>query len=150
MIVYRITHIKYANQLIGSGVANRWNLPGQFVIYTASSKSLACLENLVYSSGETLRSGLFKCLEIFIPENLSINTVFLKDVSGNYNSEEGRILTQEIGNKWYSQNKDLLLKVPSAIIQSEYNFVINTRHHDFKKVKIIRSYQFVFDKRLGK
>ena len=150
MTVYRITHIKYANQLIGSGVANRWNLPGQFVIYTASSKSLACLENLVYSSGETLRSGLFKCLEIFIPENLSINTVFLKDVPGNYNSEEGRILTQEIGNKWYSQNKDLLLKVPSAIIQSEYNFVINTRHHDFKKVKIIRSYQFVFDKRLGK
>ena len=131
-------------------MANRWNLPGQFVIYTATTRSLACLENLVYTSGETLGSGLYVCLEIFIPDNALIATVTLKEIPLNMNREELKIATREIGNKWYTLNKELLLKVPSAIIPSENNIVINTRHTDFKRVKIINQGQFVFDKRLMK
>ena len=150
MTVYRIIHTKYAEHLIASGLSNRWNLSGQFVIYTSTSKALACLENLVYASGETLRSGLYRCLEIFIPDTVTITTILLKELPDNFNNEELRALTQKIGNNWYTQNKHLLLKVPSAIIPSENNVIINSKHDDFKKVKINKTEKFVFDKRLKK
>ncbi len=47
MIVYRITHKKFSDKLMASGIENRWNTSGQLVIYCSSNKALACLENLV-------------------------------------------------------------------------------------------------------
>ena len=60
------------------------------------------------------------------------------------------MITKEIGNTWYTANKNLLLQVPSAIIISENNFIINTLHDDFKKVKITSIEPFGFEKRLRK
>lgn len=44
--------------------------------------------------------------------------------------------------------KHLLMQVPSATVQGEYNYLINPKHKDFKKIKLIKSEQFVFDERL--
>ena len=54
MLVYRITKTMYADRLVASGGAARWNSRGQFVIYTAATRALACLENVVHRSGEGL------------------------------------------------------------------------------------------------
>ena len=45
MLVYRIVLEKYAS-LYASGVEGRWNSSGAKVLYTASSRELACLENV--------------------------------------------------------------------------------------------------------
>jgi RES domain-containing protein len=55
MEVFRIAAPKYAQRLSASSVANRWNLAGQFVLYTASSASLACLKNVVHRGTEGLQ-----------------------------------------------------------------------------------------------
>jgi RES domain-containing protein len=52
MEVYRISLARWTTALTASGNAARWNSKGKFVIYTASSAALACLENVVYRSGE--------------------------------------------------------------------------------------------------
>lgn len=150
MTVYRITHKKFSEKLIASGIENRWNLAGQFVIYTSASKALACLENLVHTNGEVLGSNLYICMEIFIPENAEITIVALKDLPQNFTDEKRKEITKEIGNNWYIANKHLLLQVPSAIIPAENNFIINTLHEDFTKVKITDRQPFSFDPRLGK
>jgi RES domain-containing protein len=150
MIVYRITHKDFSNKLIPSGIENRWNLAGQFVIYTSASKALACLENLVHASGETLGNDLYLCLEIFIPQSAGTTIISLKDLPADFTGEEGKLVTTEIGNEWYISNSNLLLQVPSAIIPSENNIIINTRHNDFRKVKIKAREQFKFDIRLIK
>jgi len=56
---------------------------------------------------------------------------------------------QAIGSRWYQSESSLILKVPSAVIPQEYNYVINTRHKDFrKKVKLVDSEVYFWDKRI--
>ena len=150
MTVYRITHKKFSDKLVASGIENRWNTSGQFVIYTSQSKALACLENLVHTNGETLGNDFYVCMEIFIPEDAGITVITLKDLPSNFTNEKNIMITKKIGSNWYGANKNLLLKVPSAIIISENNLIINTLHSDFKKVKISAVEPFNFDKRLAK
>jgi len=40
------------------------------------------------------------------------------------------------------------VQVPSAVVQGEFNFLLNPAHKDFKKVKILKTEAFAFDKRL--
>ena len=58
MIVYRLTHAKYADQLSSSGAANRWNQAFQFVIYCSENISLCALELLAHTNG--IRSNNFQ------------------------------------------------------------------------------------------
>jgi RES domain-containing protein len=148
MIVYRITHQKFADKLVASGIDNRWNLSGQFVIYTSANRALACLENLVHTNGESLSSDLYMCLSILIPGNAGVTNISLKELPQNFANEKRIAITKEIGNKWYKANNHLLLQTPSVIIPSENNFMINTMHDDFKKIKIVGKDEFKFDERL--
>ena len=50
MQVFKICRKAHAN-LSASGIENRWNRKGQFVIYTAESRSLATLEMVAHRSG---------------------------------------------------------------------------------------------------
>ena len=54
MLIYRITKTQYADRLVVSGGVACWNERGQHVIYTATNRILACLENVVHRSGEGL------------------------------------------------------------------------------------------------
>ena len=69
----------------------------------------------------------------FFSETAVATVVTLKDLPDDFTDEQQIITTQLIGSKWYMANKDLLLEVPSAIIPSENNFIINTMHEDLKK-----------------
>jgi RES domain-containing protein len=53
-----------------------------------------------------------------------------------------------MGDEFIKQNQSLLLKVPSAVIHEEYNFLVNPLHPDFKKVKLTKTKSFWPDKRL--
>jgi RES domain-containing protein len=41
-----------------------------------------------------------------------------------------------------------VLKVPSAVVPGEYNFLLNPNHKYFQKVKILNIESFTFDERL--
>ena len=56
-------------------------------------------------------------------------------------------LTQPRGSAWYEAGKAALLKVPTAVVPEEFNFVQNARHPDFPKVKIVRREPFRYDHR---
>ena len=70
MLVYRIVLAKYANKLVASGRAARWNPNEVDMVCTASSRSLACLENVVHRNQVGL-SQLFSVLTIEFPNSLA-------------------------------------------------------------------------------
>lgn len=146
MLVYRITKAKYASELIASGFRNRWNDDGQYVIYTSDSRALACLENLVHrsNSGNDL---LFKTMIILIPDELPVLTVQEKDLPKNWKKGYCEACLR-MGKKWYIENKFPMLKTPSSVIPNEWNYILNTRHQDFSKIKLIGTEGFLFDERL--
>ena len=100
------------------------------------------------------RSGInilnpYKTVEIFIKDSTLIKEINIKDLPKNWMSIEAYVELQEIGSKWYNSMESLVLKVPSAIIKEEYNFIINTKHPLFSKnIKIEKIEDFVWDRRL--
>ena len=54
----------------------------------------------------------------------------------------------DIGAEWLQRGAALILAVPSAIIETEFNDLINPRHPDFARLKINPPKPFNFDGRL--
>lgn len=149
MIVYRITTKALSSSLKASGNPARWNTHNKYVIYTSSSRALACLENMVHRSGEGL-NNLFKVVVIEIPDRIRITKINLKNLPAKWYDYHNYHLTQDIGDKWMKKNQTCILQVPSAIIKEEYNFLINPAHRNSKLIKITRIEDFEFDFRLKK
>lgn len=151
MEVYRITHTKWADKLVGSGYPARWNSSGLFVIYAAENISLACLENLVHRNGFGLDAD-FSLMTITIPDEIPIvelKSAILPD-NWNENDENAHLICRKYGDAWVRSQKSAVLIVPSAIIENEKNIIINTNHFDFSKIKITKIQPFSFDKRFSK
>ena len=148
MEVFRIVHTKWANSLTASGYAARWNSSGIFMIYAASTCSLACLENLVHRNGFG-NDADYSLLTISFPDSVSTLEIDLKDLPKNWNdiTENGHLICRVIGDNWIRNQKSAVLLVPSAIIPDEKNVLINPNHRDFKKIKY-KVFPFEFDKRL--
>jgi RES domain-containing protein len=147
MKVYRITLEKWSRNLTASGFPARWNSHGRFVIYTANSRALACLENVVHRSGEGLNQ-LFKVMIIDIPEDLLIKILPVETLPDNWASLEMYQNCQQIGDNWLNSVESAVLQVPSAIIPNECNFLLNPAHPDFSKIKLIATEDFIFDSRV--
>lgn len=149
MIVYNIRKSKYESSLKSSGVANRWNKNEEFVIYSAEAISLATLELAAHRNAIEINSG-YKLLFI----NLDIsehNITELKEdaLPINWKSIESYPALQNLGSQWYLEKKSLILKVPSALIPWEHNYIINVNHPDLsKKVSILSTEDFSWDHRL--
>lgn len=119
------------------------------VIYTAGSRALACLENIVHRSGEGNNDD-YKIMIIEVPDTTIISEIKKEQLQKNWNEFTSYKYCRKFGDEWISNCETLILKVPSAIIPEENNYLINPNHKDFKKVKLIRTESFAFDKRLKK
>jgi RES domain-containing protein len=151
MFVYRLSQSRYANSLIAPGISARWNSSGQNVIYTGGSLALSCLEILAHKTGASLSSGDFSVAIIRIDDSLLIEQINSDDLqvrSIEWYKIDQYPLTQEIGGKWLRDGRSAILKVPSVIIDQEYNYLINPAHPDFSKVEIAQVSKFTFDPRL--
>jgi RES domain-containing protein len=146
MKVFRISALKYADGLQASGIVARWNREGQKVIYTSESRSLACLENVAHRSNKGLR-GLFKTLVIEIPDYLKIELTEEKNLPAGWNKTDNYRGCQEIGSLWFSSGKTAILKVPSAMVPQESNYILNTLHPDFQSIRLVNAEEFYFDSR---
>ena len=147
MLVYRITLSKYAGELVASGRAACWNPNDVEMIYTASSRSLACLENAVHRDQIGL-SALYSILTINCPDDLKTDKIDLDSLPQNWSDYNQMHITQAIGEKWIRSNNAAILCVPSSIITEEINYLLNPKHADFKLIKIVSSQPFVFDRRI--
>lgn len=147
MTVYRICLEKWAHQLTASGFPARWNSKGTFVIYTAGSRALACLENVVHRSGEGLNKD-FRVMVINIPDTLQITEIYKENLPENWTSIQAYSDCQKIGDTWIRERKTAVLRIPSSIIQKEYNYLINPNHPDFQQIKLAQIEPFIFDSRI--
>ncbi len=148
MEVFKICREKYSKSLTASGASNRWNKKDEFVIYTASSRSLSTLELIVHRSGINIKHP-YKLLVISIKDKTQIKEVNIENLPANWKTIEAYIELQEIGSHWYNSNETLILRVPSVIITQEFNYIINTKHPLFKKNIVLKSKEeFNWDKRL--
>ena len=149
MIVYRIVHKTLPDLLAGSGNEGRWCAAGRKVIYTSSSVSLCCLENLLRLGGSGFSSDF---LTIFyeIPDDIKLEEVLVRRLKIDWRLKVNYSYCQGIGHEWIDKKEALVLKVPSAIIPDEFNYIIKTSSSDITKLKVVDQKIFLPDERLDK
>lgn len=150
MVVYRITLPEYADDLSGEGsrlYGSRWNHKGFYCLYAAESRALAMLEYAVNTRLQDIPASL-SVISYNIPDN--IHTISVEELPHNWNSPIVDDNTRNFGTTLLKEAKHITIKIPSVIIPEEYNFLINPKHPDMKKVAIANISDFSFDVRLKK
>ena len=150
MIVYRIASKKHSDDLTGAGAAmygGRWNKKGTPVLYTGESKEIALLETIAHTPPMFVPKLDIITLEI--PDD-SIKVIEHEELPPNWRIYPAPAILSEIGERWVNSAETIALKVPSCIIHSAKNVILNCRHIEYKKVKIIDKRNFKFDSRLVK
>ena len=151
--IWRIDKKRHsASSFSGEGAAlygGRWNPQGVRVVYASQTLALAALEKFVHLEG--VAGGInFVSFKIDVPESVKIKHVELSQLPKNWRSVPAPASTREIGLNWTQKNESAILRVPSTIITSEYDYLINQLHADFKSLKISKPAPFSFDPRLWK
>ncbi|MDZ7935713.1 MAG: RES family NAD+ phosphorylase [Emticicia sp.] len=149
MEVFRLSSAKYANDLSGTDAkihGGRWNRKGDAVLYTAGTKALALVEVLVHTTNAFLPIN-YQLITLYITDD-SVLTIPTKSLPEDWNHTEPSDSTTKISTDWLRTSEYLTLRVPSVVVEGEYNYLINPAHADFTKIKILRSEAFNFDNRL--
>ena len=147
---WRIVKAKHASQAFdGEGAreyGGRWNSPGIPMIYTSATMSLAALEMLVHlgRSRSLPEYVVFSCR---FSESL-IESLDRTALPGHWRAYPAPSELAALGDSWIKRGRSPVLRVPSAVIDSESNFLLNPQHPDFPKIKISSSEPFQLDLRL--
>jgi RES domain-containing protein len=147
MEVYRISILKYSERLVASGLPARWNPRGIRMIYTAGTRALACLENVVHRNS-TGSAEIFRTMVIEIPTLIPIEQITATDLSADWAAFHNQPITQDFGEQWARSGRSAVLRVPSAIIPEEFNYLLNPDHPHFSQIVLKETEPFVFDARI--
>ncbi|MGD0156392.1 MAG: RES family NAD+ phosphorylase [Terracidiphilus sp.] len=129
----------------GLYAAGRWNHLGAAMIYTATSRALAALEFFVNLQPIEAPDNLLMA-EASVPDT-SVEVIGLDVLPRNWrglNNERCR----DLGSEWAASLRSVALKVPSAVVDGDWNVLLNPKHRDFGKVKIGPAKPFRFDERM--
>ena len=150
MLVYRIAKTKYVHNLSGIGAreyGGRWNNKGIGIIYTSENRALATVEYVVHVPLSCVpRDMSIATLEI--PDDITPKKISISALPANWRDYPAPPETAEIGTRWALANDTLLLRVPSAVVEHEFNILINPSHPDMKHVSISRTERYRLDVRL--
>ncbi|MDZ4793985.1 MAG: RES family NAD+ phosphorylase [Bacteroidota bacterium] len=152
MIVYRLSKKKYSADLSGRGAekaGGRWNSKGLPIVYTSESRALCTTEIAVHSPLGNIPTDYY-LTTIEIPPTASILEIKQAELLKDWKAIPHSNSTQLIGDRFLFENKFLVLKVPSVVVQGDFNYLLNPAHRLFQKVKITNTALFEFGERLFK
>ena len=147
---WRIVKRRYAATAFdGEGArlfGGRWTSPGVAVVYIASSRSLAALEMAVHLDRSTLLSTF-----VLIPckfDDRLVLRVPRRTLPVDWRRDPPPPSLAEIGDRWVKTATTAVLEVPSAVIEAEWNYLLNPAHPDFAHIKVGDPESFEFNPRL--
>ena len=133
----------------GLHAAGRWHVKGQRVVYAASSLALAALEVFVHL-GRAHAGVRWVMFEIVIPDEVAVEARAAARLPRGWRSEPPIAAATRIGTDWLRVGASAVLRLPSAIIPTESNLLLNPLHADFRKLRLCKARPFEFDARLWK
>lgn len=83
-----------------------------------------------------------------IPAGLAIEQVEPDLLTSNWRDDPPPADLAVIGEQWVDNGNSAVLRVPSAVIDEEWNYLLNPEHTDFPQIAIGVPKPFRFDARL--
>lgn len=125
----------YAGTLV---IAQLWNPAGIGMLYCASSVSLAVLEILVHTDKATIPDDyVWSRASVDSFQSLNVNTEYIHDVS----------YTRNVGMRWARAGLEPGVMVPSVVVPSEMNILLNPLHDYYSDIFWQDPVSFAFDPR---
>lgn len=150
--IWRLLKTRFASSAFdGEGArlyGGRWSSPGTRVAYASNSASLAILEVLVHLDASQMLSS-YSLIAASVPDEL-IQELPPRALPSNWRVYPAPAETAMIGDAWVRSGSSVVLRVPSVLVDAEYNFLVNPAHADFSKVVVGDAVPYVFDHRLRK
>lgn len=148
MILYHLEKWKYKDVWPPEGTLHadgRWNIPGQWIVYTSPTISLAKLEILANERNLPIKRV---CVTIEISDTVDIYIINTKKLPRDWMNKPYPSGLNALTSEFLKKGK-LIMQVPSAQSYTEYNYLLNVRHPEFYRlVKVIDVREEPFDKRL--
>ncbi len=125
----------------------RWNSRGVAVVYLSEHQSLAALEIFVHLQPLPPQS---RYLAYFVEwEEAEMEVLAPKKLPPDWRASPPGPATMSIGDRWVREARSVVLAVPSVILPSERNFLLNPAHPRFRQLRREKPVEFAFDNRLG-
>lgn len=125
--------------------ARRWNHLGTAMVYCATSPALAALEFFVNLEPNEAPDDLLLA-EATIPDELAVQ-LKLELLPADWR-ELNNPVCRDLGSGWAASGRSVVLRVPSAVVDGDWNVLLNPWHPDFGKVELVAPRQFRYDERM--
>ena len=149
---WRIVKARHAAKAFDGGGARleggRWNSPGTPVVDTFGSAALAAFELLVHLGRGSILSAYVLIACTF--EEALVSRLDDKRLPTNWRLYPAPPELQLIGDEWVKAGRSAVLKVPSAVIATDANCLLNPRHPDFPSIRVSNPQPFEYDPRVMK
>ena len=141
-----------AHDLSGRGAelsGGRWNRKGTPVVYASTSRALACLETVVHLTQTPLPLNRY-LIEIVVPRNVwDAATDFDAARAVGWDAEPAGKVSLDWGTAWAKGTSTLLARVPSVVVEEEFNVLINPMHSDLSLVRARKVRRWLYDGRFA-
>lgn len=153
MILYRFSRKEHGGDLSGKGAelyGGRWNSKGVPVTYCSESRALAVTEMVAYTPPGLIPEGYVLNI-IETPDDPSyLCSIKAEELPEDWKKYPHRKETKFLGDAFLKEKNCLIVQVPSALVDGEFNYLLNPRHSHFSKIKLQEVLPFNFNERLFK
>ncbi len=123
----------------------RSNTCGQAIIYAAETVAGALLKILVH--GKRQLGSHYVVYRLVFPKRI-VAEIQLSVLPQHWRSAPPPAELGQIGDRWCSEQTSAMLRVPSAVVPLEANYLINPAHRDHRLIQIEGPIDDVMDERL--
>lgn len=127
----------------------RWNEKDFALLYTSTTRALACLETVVHlnTSGLPLNRYL---VEVTIPH--PVWTAAQRETEATlpvgWDAEPASLTSIGFGTDWITRNSSALLVVPSVMVPEEFNVLVNPAHPAAAGIRCRKVRRWLYDARM--
>jgi RES domain-containing protein len=150
MLVWRMVRRSYVSTAfsgIGASlIGGRWNPVGVPMVYCSEGVAVAAWELFVNVDRRIPPRDLV-LIPVEIPSVLRIEEIDLLSLPRNWRKHPAPTKLKQLGKRWVQRGESAVLKVPSAVIPMESNYLINPNHPDAQLIRALKPIPFDFDPR---
>ena len=126
----------------------RWNHLGVPVVYTSNSLSLAVLEYFVHLDIDL--APTLVAIPADIPDTIGVLHVGASALPPDWRHTPAPAALANLGSTWARERATAVLAVPSVLVPTETNYILNPAHPDFGRIIVGAPVTFSLDPRMLK
>ena len=153
LTVWRLEKRRYADVAFrGYGslkTGGRWHRKGTQVAYASEHPAVSAMEKMVWlESYERAQASEYVLLTLRLDPERHVESIPLERLPDGWDAYPHDPATQEIGTRWFREERSVVLEVPSAVIPVAKNYLINPFHPHFHELERGDPTLFAWDARL--